>query len=162
VLEELFGVDESAEVRRRAAVALRFGSDLFWKKEVVKKEVRSRTVRWSWKDSRRAAVHVTALFPPQGSDWSLVAGVPLTPWRRNGWRRKGAGAFESSARALTIDWHLTDQPWMARRSTLERAFGQRLVDQRGQDMRRWNGLQAGRPAEYAAVDGAGLDGGRCR
>jgi len=89
--------------------------------------------------------------------------VPLTPVAAERVAREGAlEAFESSARALTIDWHLTDQPlegteikrWSAR-------LGQRLVDQRGQEIAALErGFKPEGPLNPPLLLVLGLDGGR--
>jgi hypothetical protein len=106
---------------------------------------------------------VTVLFPPQDRDWSLVAGVPLTPVAAERVAREGAlEAFESSARALTIDWHLTDSPLdgTAIKRWSER-LGQRLVDQRQHEVTALErGCKPEGPLNTPLLLVLGLDGGR--
>lgn len=93
----------------------------------------------------------------------MVAGVPLTPVAAERVAREGAlEAFESSARSLTIDWHLTDPPldgteikrWRAR-------LGQRLVEPRGQEVAALErGFKPEGPLNPPRLMVLGLDGGR--
>ena len=93
----------------------------------------------------------------------MVAGVPLTPVAAERVAREGAlEAFESSARALTIDWHLADQPldgteikrWSER-------LGQRLVDPRAQEIAALErGFKPEGPLNPVSLMVLGLDGGR--
>jgi hypothetical protein len=108
-------------------------------------------------------VHVTALFPPQDRDWSLVAGVPLTPVAAERVAREGAlEAFESSARALTIDWHLTDRPLDATEiKRWSERLGQHLVAQRHHEVAALErGLKPEGPVNPPVLMVLGLDGGR--
>ena len=89
--------------------------------------------------------------------------MPLTPVAAERVAREGAlEAFESSARALTTDWHLADQPldgteikrWSER-------LGQRLVDQRAQEIEALErGFKPEGPLNPVPLMVLGLDGGR--
>ena len=89
--------------------------------------------------------------------------MPLTPVAAQRVAREGAlEAFESSARALTIDWHLTDRPLDGTeiRRWSER-MGQRLVAQRRQEVAALEqGCKPEGPLNTAPLMVLGLDGGR--
>jgi hypothetical protein len=71
-------------------------------------------------------------------------------------------AFESSARSLTIDWHVTDRPLDATEiKRWSERLGQRLVEQRRQEMEAVErGLKPEGPLNPALLMVLGLDGGR--
>ena len=89
--------------------------------------------------------------------------MPLTPLAAERVAREGAQqAFESSARALTLDWHLTDEPlegteikrWSER-------LGQGLVDQRAQEVEALEGgIKPAGPLNPPVLLVRGMDGGR--
>lgn len=89
--------------------------------------------------------------------------MPLTPVAAERVAREAAQqAFDLSARALSIDWHLVDQPldgteikrWSER-------LGQRLVDLRGQEVEALErGIKPPGPLNPPLLLVTGLDGGR--
>lgn len=106
---------------------------------------------------------VAALFPPQDRDWSLPTNVPLTPLAAERVAREAAQrAFEESARALTIDWHLRDQPLHGKQ--LQRwgeRLGNALVNQRTREVEALErGIKPQGPLNAPALMVLGIDAGR--
>ena len=102
----------------------------------------------------------TALFPPQDRDWSLLAGVPLTPLAGERLGREAAQhGFGPAARSLSIDWHddlaaMQVQRW-------SEALGEGLVNQRQEQIASMNkGVGPAAVANAPELVVVGMDGGR--
>jgi hypothetical protein len=107
-------------------------------------------------------VHVAALFPPQDRDWSMPAGVPLTPLAAERVAREGASEFfAQSARAVTIDWHLAEPLDPTELQRWSERLGQRLVESRAQEVESLKGgIKPEGPLNPPPLMVLGLDGGR--
>jgi len=100
----------------------------------------------------------TALFPPQDRDWSLLAGVPLTPLAGERLGREAAQhGFGPAARSLSIDWHddlaaMQVQRW-------SEALGEGLVNQRQEQIASMNkGVGPAAVANAPELVVVGMDG----
>lgn len=109
-------------------------------------------------------MHVAALFPPQDRDWSLPAGVALTPLAAERVAREAAQqGFDNSARALTMDWHMPPEEALDRKQ-IERwseRLGQALVERRTVETTALaQGIKPEGPLNAPVLLVLGMDGGR--
>jgi hypothetical protein len=119
--------------------------------------------RWFWKGSRRDAVHVTVLFPPQDRDWSLPACVPLTPLAAEKIAREAAQhSFAEVARGLTLDWHLEEHGFDGKQiQRWSERLGEALVAKRAAEIQAMAcGIKPQGPLNPPVLMVVGMDAGR--
>lgn len=108
-------------------------------------------------------MHVTALFPPQDRDWSLPAGVPLTPLAAEKTAREAAQhSFAEVARGMSLDWHLADQTLDGKQvQRWSEHLGEALVDRRAAEVKGLAcGIKPEGPRNSPVLMVVGMDGGR--